>query len=122
MSEKSWATLLIEEIQALKEAYKNGIMSVRPSFNFIVEIEETFGKNDGEFSVADSLDEAEKKAIKLSQRTNDFVLISQIIKQNSDFYAKPIKLANKQVKTFLKCYEKTLVPVVWRTRGKFVNI
>ena len=62
---------LQEEIKRIHDEYYNGGKFIKPSFKYIVVIDQTFGQHGDDFYVCNHLDKAKEKALELLSLTKD---------------------------------------------------
>ena len=114
-----------EEIRHIHEEYDKGNKKVKPSFRYIIIIMESWGRHCDDFDVANSISEAEEKALVLKKLTEDFVEIYEV-EQNFDgeFIARIIESIHStgiDFKEYGKAYERHPMHIAWRTRGSFLG-
>lgn len=111
-----------EEIKFIHDQYNLGNKFVKPSFNYIVVIVETFGRHDDDFYVCNYLDKAKEKALELLPLTKDYVEIYKVEEFNDGYKAREVLTINSFDKMFQEGYiNDRPMHVAWRTRGECMN-
>ena len=121
--------MIEEEIKNIHQQYDLGNKSLKPSFRYIIMIEDVFGNHSDDFLVADSMSEAEEKALFLKNYEDniveDFVEIYEVIQNNAgEYIAKIRKSIHKEENDFKEYgdfYERHPMHVAWRTRGNYLG-
>ena len=111
-----------EEIKLLHDQYLNGGKFIKPSFKYIVVINQCFGKHGDDFYVCNSLSKGKEKALEFLPLTDDWVEIYEVVQRKDGYKANCIFTINNFDKEFRESfYNDCPMHVAWRTRGDCLN-
>lgn len=113
---------LQEEIKRIHDEYYNGGKFIKPSFKYIVVIDQTFGQHGDDFYVCNLLDKAKEKALELLSLTKEWVEIYEVREYKDGFKAVEIFTIHNFDKVFRESFSSSQpMHIAWRTRGDCLN-